>query len=106
MAEQGTHRDVLAGAGDDVGKRARGLGTDLDRDLVGLELDQRLVTRDHRARRLQPAGDSGLGNGFTQARDGDVDRHGRAPSGALSHTGRDDPAPASRASSINARCSR
>jgi hypothetical protein len=44
----------------------------LDRDLVGLELDDRLAGRDRLAFLLQPPRDSGLGNGFAEW--GNLDR--------------------------------
>ena len=48
---------------------------DLDRHLVGLELDQRLVDRHRVARLHQPLGDGRLGDRFAQRRDLDLDGH-------------------------------
>ncbi len=70
-AQQRAHLDIVA-LGDRLalehaGRRRR----HLDRHLVGLELDQRLVGGDRLAGLLQPAGDRGLGDGFAQGRDDD-----------------------------------
>ena len=46
LAEQGADRDRLAVLGGDLGEHAGGRRGHLDRHLVGLELDQRLVGRD------------------------------------------------------------
>ena len=47
----------------------------LDRHLVGLELDQRLVGGDRIARLLEPFADGRLGHGFAQRRHADLGRH-------------------------------
>src|SRR5262249_32905223 len=47
-------------------------GRHLDRDLVGLELDQRFVDRDGIARLLEPLADRRLGHRFAERRNADV----------------------------------
>src|SRR2546426_81007 len=55
LTEQRTHRDRLAVLGDDLAEHAGGRRGHLDGDLVGLELDQRLVDRHGFAGLLEPA---------------------------------------------------
>ena len=50
-------------------KRPRHRRRHFDRDLVGLQADDRLVERDRFARRLQPLADGRLGDRFAQRRD-------------------------------------
>ena len=63
--------DLQQGAGDG--------GGDLGVDLVGGDLEERLVDRDGVAHLLQPAGDGALGDGLAQCREGDFGGH-EAPS--------------------------
>src|SRR5690606_693325 len=51
-------------------------GGDLQYDLVGLEVDQVLVTADGVAGLLVPGGDGGVGDGFGQYRNFDLGAHG------------------------------
>src|ERR1700738_2947042 len=57
-----------AGGGGDVAERTGRGRRDLDRDLVGLEFNQRLIDRDGIAGLLEPAADGGLGHGFAECR--------------------------------------
>src|SRR6202041_841306 len=68
QAEQGADRDGLAVLGGDLAERSGGRRRDLDRDLVGLELDQGLVDGNRIACLLEPAADGGLGHGFAERR--------------------------------------
>ena len=74
-AEQRPDLDVGARLGRDLGKHARGLGVDLERHLVGLELDQGLVHGDDIAGRLKPFGDGRLGDRFAKSGNDDVGGH-------------------------------
>ena len=66
LAEQRADRDGLAILGGNLGQHAGGRRRHLDRHLVGLELDQRLVDRDRIARLLEPFADRRLGDGFAE----------------------------------------
>ena len=70
----GADRDGLVLLSEDLGQFAGGRGGDLGVDLVGGDLQQRLVDGDVVALSLQPAGDGALGDGLAQRRH----RHGRA----------------------------
>src|SRR6185437_934486 len=72
LAEQRADRDRVAVFRRDVGEDAGGRRRHLDRDLVGLELDQRLVDRDRVAGLLEPFADGGLGDGFAERRDANI----------------------------------
>ena len=74
--------DGLAVPGGDVAERAGRGGVDLQRHLVGLKLDQRLVRLDGVARLLEPAADRGFADGLAEGRNADFGRHGRS-----SHSG-------------------
>ena len=78
LAEQRADRDGLAVLGGDVGQHAGGRRRHLDRHLVGLELDQRLVDRDRFARLLEPLADGRLGDGFAERGNADFS-HGQCP---------------------------
>ena len=71
LAEQRADRDGLAVLGGDLGEHAGGRRRHLDRHLVGLELDQRLVDRDGIARLLEPFADGRLGDGFAEGGNAD-----------------------------------
>ena len=71
LAEQRADRDGLAVLGGDLGEHAGGRRRHLDRHLVGLELDQRLVDRDRIARLLEPLADRRLGHRFAERRNAD-----------------------------------
>src|SRR3712207_2639550 len=62
-------------AHDDAGQHPRGRRRDLGVDLVGGDLEQRLVGLDPLALLLQPARDGALGDALTQPRHGDRYRH-------------------------------
>src|SRR5690606_32990680 len=64
--------DVLALLPLDAGEHAGALGADLEVDLVGLELDQRLAGGDGLSFLFQPARDARLDDGFTKLRDDDI----------------------------------
>ena len=64
-------------------ERAGGGRRHLDRHLVGLELDQRLVDRDRIARLLEPFADGRLGDGFAERRDADFGHAIDVPSPAV-----------------------
>ena len=66
LSEQRADGDRLAVLGRDVAEHAGGGRRHLDRHLVGLELDQRLVDRDRIARLLEPLADGRLGHGFAE----------------------------------------
>jgi hypothetical protein len=65
-------RDRVAVFGGDVAQHPGRRRRHLDRDLVGLELHQRLVDRDGIAGLLEPLADGRLGDGFAERRDADV----------------------------------
>src|SRR5690606_24012607 len=64
--------DVLALLPLDAGEHAGTLGADLEIDLVGLELDQRLAGGDGVSFLFQPARDARLDDGLTKLRDDDI----------------------------------
>ena len=66
LAEQRADGDGVAVLGGDVAEHAGGRRRHLDRHLVGLELDQRLVDRDRVARLLEPFADGRLGHQFAE----------------------------------------
>ena len=72
LTEQRADRDRLAVLGGDRAEHAGGRRRDLDRHLVGLELDQRLVDRDRIARLLEPLADRRLGHRFAERGHADV----------------------------------
>jgi hypothetical protein len=59
----------------DLGQLPGGRRRDLDRHLVGLELDERLIGLHRIARLFQPFADSGLGHGFAERRHADLCCH-------------------------------
>ena len=76
-AEHGADRDCVAGPDGDFREHAGRRRRHLDRDLVGLKLDQRLVGGDRVAGLLEPLADGRLDHGLTQARHPDLSRHAR-----------------------------
>ena len=68
LAEQRADGDGLAVLGRDLAEHAGGRRRDFDGDLVGLELDQRLVHRDGVAGLLEPAADGGFRHGLAERR--------------------------------------
>src|SRR6267143_1474685 len=72
LTEQRADRDGVAVLGRHVGKHAGGGRRHLDRHLVGLELDQRLVDRDGVARLLEPAADRRLADRFAEGGNADL----------------------------------
>ena len=62
----------------DLAQHARCRGRDLDRHLVGLELDQRLVGLDGITGILEPLADDRLGNALAQGRHANFGRHLRS----------------------------
>ena len=70
--EHGADLDGGAGGGADLAQTPAGAGIDLQRHLVGLELEQRLVALDGIAHRLDPFGDGRLGHGFAEGGDDDI----------------------------------
>ena len=73
-------QDGLVLGNEDLGQGAGRRGGDLGVDLVGGDLEQRLVDCDVVADGLQPLGDGAFGDAFTECREGYVSRHvGRAP---------------------------
>src|SRR6185437_3794001 len=100
LSEQRADRDRLAVLGGDLAERAGGRRRDLDRDLVGLELDQRFIDRHGIAGLLEPAADGGLGHGLAERRNTNFSHWSvssiafnirRRPPCALLRTGADDP---------------
>ena len=71
LAEQRADRDGLAVLGGDLAEHAGRGRRHLDRHLVGLELDQRLVDGDRIARLLEPVADGRLGHRFAERGDAD-----------------------------------
>ena len=67
--------DGLAVLGDDFRQHAGGRRVDLERDLVGFELDQGLVGLDGVAGLLEPAADGRFGNGFAEGGNADFSGH-------------------------------
>ena len=78
LAEQRADRDGLAVLGRDLAEHAGGRRRHFDGDLVGLELDQRLVHRHGIAGLLEPAADGGLGHGLAERRNANFS-HGLFP---------------------------
>ena len=74
-AEQRADADRLAFLGGDLGERAGGRRRHLDRHLVGLELDQRLVGGDGVADLLEPFADGRFGDGFAEGGNADFGSH-------------------------------
>ena len=72
LAEQRADGNGLAVLGGDLAEHAGGRRRDLDGDLVGLELDQRLVHRHGVAGLLEPAADGGLRHGLAERRNANV----------------------------------
>jgi hypothetical protein len=70
------HLDRLVLVGLDLQQRAGDRGRDLGVDLVGGDLEQRLVDLDGVAYLLQPAGDGAFGDALAQLRKCDVGGHG------------------------------
>ena len=67
-AQERPWRHGLAVLGGDVAERAGGGGVDLQRHLVGLKFDQRLVRFDGVAWLLEPAADRGFADGLAEGR--------------------------------------
>ena len=63
----------------DLAQPARARRGHLDRDLVGHDLDERLLFLDGVAHVLQPLADGPLDDGLAELRDDDRNRHGRSP---------------------------
>ena len=76
----GTHLDAAPLGGDDLAKRTGSRCRHLERHLVGLELDNRLIGGDGIAGLLDPAGHRRIRYGFTKSGNCDFDRHGAAAS--------------------------
>ena len=72
LAEQRADRDGLAVLDRDLGEHAGGRRRHFERDLVGFQLDQRLVDRDGFARLLEPFADGRFGDRFAKRGDADV----------------------------------
>ena len=75
-AQHGADFDRGAGGRADFAEAPAGAGIDLQRHLVRLELEQRLVALDGVAHGLGPFGDGRLGHGFTEGGDDDIGCHG------------------------------
>ncbi len=84
LTEQRADRDRLAVLGRDVAEHAGGRRRHLDRYLVGLELDQRLVDGDRIAGLLEPLADGRLGHRFAERGHADLS-HGPHPSSVVAH---------------------
>ena len=80
------HLDVALGH-DDLGQHAVELGLHLLRDLVGVELVERLSLRDGLALGLEPAHDDAGLHALAEARKLDVGRHQRSPRGSTTRGG-------------------
>ncbi len=74
-AEHGAGSDGVAILGDDFRQDAGGRRVDFERDLVGFELDQRLVGLDGVAGFFEPAADGRFGNGFAEGGNEDFSGH-------------------------------
>ena len=74
--EDGADRDDRALLDEDPRHRPGGGGRDLDRGLVGRDLDERVVLGELLALRDEPAGDLALGQPFTQVGQLELVRHG------------------------------
>jgi hypothetical protein len=74
-AEDRADLDLGALLDRDLRQAAAGRGVELERDLVGLQLDDRLVRLDLLADLLEPFGDRGLGDRFAEGRDLDLHAH-------------------------------
>src|SRR5206468_9109580 len=68
LPKQRTDGDGLAVLGRDLAENTGGRRRHFDGDLVGLELDQRLVHRDGIAGFLEPAADGGFRHGLAERR--------------------------------------
>ena len=68
LPEQRADGDGLAVLGRDLAEHTGGWRRHFDGDLVGLELDQRLVHRDGVAGLLEPAADGGFRHGLAERR--------------------------------------
>ena len=75
--EQFADLDVLAFLARDAGDDAALLGADLEVDLLGFELDERVADLDAIAFLLQPPRDARLDDRFSELRDDDVGHGGR-----------------------------
>ena len=73
------HRDDVALRDQDPGDHARRGRRDLDRRLVGLDLDERVVLRDLLPLRDEPARDLALGQALPEIGQLELVRHGRRP---------------------------
>ncbi len=79
-AEHRADREAHPLLGDDLGQGSGRRRRDFDIDLVGFELDQRLVDGDRLTRMLEPFRDRRLGDQLAEARHLDLDCHCRGPS--------------------------
>ena len=75
-AQQRADRDRLPGLGGDLRQHARGRRVDLERHLVGLQFDQRLVRLDDVAALLEPFADGRFGDRLAERRDANFCGHG------------------------------
>ncbi len=78
-AEQRADLDFTALLDHDLGKRAARRGIELERHLVGLELDDRLVRVDRVAHLLEPSGHGRLGDRLAKAWHPNFDAHPASP---------------------------
>ena len=78
--EAGANLDAGAFGGDDRSQRAGRRGRHLERHLVGLKLDNRLVCGHRVAGGLDPARHRRVSNGLAEGWDSDFNRHGVAAS--------------------------
>ena len=74
-AQQRADRDRIAGLGDDFGEHARGRRVDFERDLVGLEFDQRFVRLHGVAALLEPFADGRLGDRLAEGGNANFSGH-------------------------------
>ena len=70
--DDGADRDRVALCDADLGQHAGDRGRNLGVDLVGRDLEQRLVGRDGFTHLLEEAGDGSLGDGFAELRERDL----------------------------------
>ena len=61
----------------DAGDNAGAVGTDFEIDFFRFELDQRIAGRHLIALLLQPLGDAGFDDGFSELGDNDISGHNR-----------------------------